>query len=116
MDELDKDLTLQWYERLEGQLIDIMRLIPPTPENFTAYSPPIAGLIVDACGLLDSILRQVSPNPSLVDGKSKARDDLNIRDYAKLYAAEFELPTLVSILRVSPPTYLNPFKDWTAVA
>ena len=43
MDELDKDLTLQWYERLEEQLIDIMRLIPPTPENFTAYSPPIAG-------------------------------------------------------------------------
>ena len=115
MDELDKDLTLQWYEWLEEQLIDIMRLIPSTPENFIAYSPRIAGLIVDACGLLDSILRQVSLDPSLVDGKAKARDDLNISDYAKLYAAKFELPTLVSILRISPPTYLNPFKDWTAL-
>ena len=56
----------------------------------------VAGLVVDACGLLDSILRQVSLDPSVIDDKPKAKDNLNITDYAKLYAASFELPSLVS--------------------
>lgn len=115
MDELDKDLTLQWYEWLEEQLLDIMKVIPPAEENFIAYSPRPASLIVDACGLLDSILRQVSPNPAIVDGRSKARDELNIVDYAKLYASKFELPDLFSILLVSPPRYLNPFENWAGL-
>jgi hypothetical protein len=88
MVELDKDLTLQWYEGLEEQVIDIMRLIPPVPE---------------------------SPDPAVVDAKSKGRDELNITDYAKLYAAKFKLPSQFSILLVSPPRYLNPFADWESL-
>ena len=114
MDDLDKDLTLQWYGWLEEQLMDIMKYAPPTAENLGHFSSPrLASLIVDACGLLDSILRQVSPDPAIVDGETTARDDLTIVDYAKLFAAKLKLPTLKSILLISPPKYLLPFNAWS---
>ena len=116
MDDLDKDLVLQWYEWLEEQLLDIMRYLPPAPENLYSYSPRLASLIVEACGLLDSILRQITPDPVAVGGKSKPRRYLDIVDYAELYANTFGLPTLKSILLLPPPKYLCPFAPWTALA
>jgi hypothetical protein len=112
MDDLDKDLVLQWYDSLESQLLEVMRYVPPAPENLTNYSPQLASIVVDACGLLDSILRQVSPDPATISGKSKARRKLDIEDYANLYASKFALPDLKSILLLSPPRYASPFAPW----
>jgi len=93
MDEFDKDLILQWYERLEGQLIDVMSHLPPAPENLNSFSPPLASIITDSCALLDSIFRQVTVDPIEVPGKSKPtkRRDLDIVDYAQLYAEKSQM-------------------------
>jgi len=116
MDDFHQDLVLQWYDLLERQLLDIMKDLPPVGHNLNSFSPRLAGLILDSCGLLDSILRQTTSDPVTIEGKSKPRRDLNIVDYAKLYAFTFELPTLRSIFLISPPSYLSPFENWSSLA
>ena len=112
MDDFDKDQVLQWYGWLEDELLEILKYIPPADPNLATFSPRIVTLIIESCGLLDSVLRQVSPDPASVEGKSKPRKELDIVDYAKLYAAKFEIATSKSILLVTPPRYLTPFGAW----
>jgi hypothetical protein len=111
MDDLDKYSTLQWYEDLEQQLLDFIRYVPYSPHNLNAHSPRLASIIVSACGLIDSILREITPDPSQV-AKQKSQRDLDIVNYARLYAPRFGLPTLKSILLFTPPKYLVPFGIW----
>jgi hypothetical protein len=112
MDDFDKDQVLQWYGWLEDELLEILKYIPPADPNLETFSPRLASLIIESSGLLDSILRQISPDPATVDGKSKPRKDLDIVDYAKLYAAKFEIAASKSILLITPPRYLTPFDAW----
>ena len=112
MEIFEKDQVLQWYEWLEEELLERFKNIPPADQNLETYSPRLATLIIESCGLLDSILRQISADPASVDGKSKARGKLTIKDYAKLYAEKFQLPDAKSILLTSPPRYLIPFSAW----
>src|SRR5262249_17913189 len=84
-------------------------------QNLSTFSPRLASLIIESCGLLDSILRQISPDPATVDGQSIPRKQLDIVHYAKLYAARFEIPTSKSILMLTPPRYLTPFSAWVAL-
>ena len=112
MDERVQDLAIQWYEWLEQQLLDIMAYLPPAPQNLNTFSPRLASLIVESCGLLDSILRQVTPDPISIGRKTKRRKDLDITDYEKLYASKHDLPNLKSILLISPPEYRTPFSSW----
>lgn len=112
MDDFDKYLTLQWYEHLEQQLLDFLRYVPYSPQNLGAHSPHLANIIVSACSLLDSILRQANPDPVTVGSKQTHRKDLAIADYARLYASRFQLPTFRSILLLTPPKYLVPFYHW----
>jgi len=112
MDDFDKDLVLESYEYLEGRLLDFMRDLPPALENLNSFSPRLADIIVNSCGLIDSILRQITPDPEIVDGKTVRKGSLNIVHYASLYAVKFKLPTSKSILLTSPPKYLCPFERW----
>jgi hypothetical protein len=112
MDDFDKDQVLQWYGWLEDELLEILKYIPPADPNLETFSPRLASLIIESCGLLDSILRQISPDPATVDGKSKPRKDLDIVDYAKQYAVKFEIAAAKSIVLISPPRYLIPFSPW----
>ena len=112
MDDFDKDQVLRWYEWLEAELLEIIKYIPPADQNLQTFSPRLATLIIESCGLLDSIFRQVSPDPSVIDGKTTPRRKLDITDYAKLYADRFQLPTSRSILLNIPPRYLAPFSAW----
>lgn len=112
MEEFEKDLVVQWYEWLEHRLLEIMSYLPPAPENMNNFSPHIANVIFDACGLLDSVFRQMTTDPVNLRGGSKHRKDLDIRDYAELYAEELRLSSLNSVLLVSPPKYLSPFAPW----
>jgi len=88
MDDFDKDQVLQWYTQLEEELLGVLKYIPPAKQNLAAFSPRLASVIIESCGLLDSILRQVSPDPAVLDGRSKPKKDLDIVDHAKLYAAK----------------------------
>jgi hypothetical protein len=112
MDDFDKDQVLQWYTQLEEELLSIFKYVPPAKQNLAAFSPSLANVIIESCGLLDSILRQISPDPALVDGRSKPRKDLDITDYAKLYAAKLGLPVAKSIVMITPAHYLSPFNAW----
>ena len=116
MNDFEKDQVIQWYEWREEQLLDIMKTLPPAPKNLKSYSPRLASLILDACGLLDSILRQITPDPVRVDGEIKKRNNLDIKDYATLYSTEFNLPKLKSILLIHPPNYRCPFEPWASIS
>jgi hypothetical protein len=115
MDDFDKDQVLQWYGWLEDELLDIFKYIPPTEQNLETFSPRLASLIIESCGLLDSVLRQVSGEVSIVDGKRVHRHDLDIRDYARLYADRYQIPSAKSILLITPPRYISPFEEWTTL-
>src|SRR5215207_2321461 len=112
MDDFDKDQVLEWYGLLEEELLRILTYIPPADQNLQTFSPRIATLIIEACGLVDSILRQKSPDSVTIGGKNKLRRKLDICDYAELYAAKYQLPTTRSILLITPPRYLAPFLAW----
>jgi hypothetical protein len=112
MDDFDRDQVLQWYTQLEEELLAILKYIPPAKQNLAAFSPRLATVIIDSCGLLDSILRQISPDPAVIDGRSKLRKELDIIDYAKLYAAKLGIPVAKSIVLITPPRYLSPFDSW----
>jgi hypothetical protein len=112
MDDFDKDQVLQWYTQLEEELLGVLKYIPPAKQNLAAFSPRLASVIIESCGLLDSILRQVSPDPAVLDGRSKPKKDLDIVDYAKLYAAKLRIPVAKSIVMITPPRYLSPFNSW----
>jgi hypothetical protein len=77
MEEFDKDQVLQWYGWLEDELLEILKYIPPADPNLATFSPQIATLIIESCGLIDSVLRQISPDLASVDGKSKLRKELD---------------------------------------
>jgi hypothetical protein len=57
----------------------------------------------------------VSPSRFTVRGKSIPRNKLDITHFAKLYAGRFDLPSTRSIVLVSPPRYVVPFKEWAAL-
>lgn len=115
MDEFDKDQVIEWYGWIELSLLEIMKILPPSPENLEAHSPRLATLILDACGLLDSIFRQITPDPVNVGSTSKSRNQLDIADFAELYSDKFRLSKLKSIPFISPPRYISPFEDWEGI-
>jgi hypothetical protein len=116
MDEFLTTSVIHWYEDVEDRLLEFLRFVPLTDANLSVTSPPLAGVITEACNILDSVFREVSPPVVTVAGKAIPRDDLDITDFAKLYAARFDLPNTKSIALVSPPRYVIPFDVWAAVA
>jgi hypothetical protein len=115
MKDSDAMQVLQWYELLEEELLDIIKDLPPADQNLKAFSPRLATVITESCGLLDSVFRQISPDPATVNGATKPAGKLVMRDYATLYAAEFELPSSRTILLTTPPRYLTPFAAWATL-
>lgn len=116
MDAFHKDQVIEWYKWLESQLQDIMSVLPPAPENLMSYSPRIPSLILDSCGLMDSVFRQITPDTVIVDNKTKKRSKIDIKDFAKLYSANFDLHNLRSIPFTSPLQFRCPFEPWTNIA
>ena len=112
MDEFERDSVTHWYGILEDRLLDFVRLVPPMESNLTVHSPQLAGIILEASGLLDSVFREISPDPATVRGKKKSADKLDIRDYQHLFSGHFDLPNYRSYVLVSPPHVRCPFKAW----
>ena len=110
MDEYVGDQVLQWYERIERHVVAFAEQVPLTAENENLAVPTLISWLMDACGLLDSVFRDLTPDPTSIKGKTK--DDWNIQDFAKLYADSLDLTNTRSILLVSPPRYLSPFEPW----
>lgn len=112
MDEFCASLIIQWYEDVERRLIEFLSFIPLIPKNFDVFSPRLTSMITEACDVLDSLFREVSPSKVTIDGTTKKRKNLKIGDYAKLYANRLSSPITRSFVFVSPPRLLTPFSAW----
>jgi hypothetical protein len=113
MDEATALNIIRWYEGLEEEVVDFLRYVPPQNQNMNVWSPRLATVIVEACGLIGSLFRYISPAEVTIHGKKKKRDKLKILDYAELYSAKLQLPARKIILLISPSSYRNPFSIWS---
>lgn len=114
IDEATVTNIIKWYESLENQMIDFLKYVPPQTQNMKTWSPRLATLIVEACSLIDSLLRYISPSRGTVQEEEKERKRLKVPDFAELYSAERRLPDRKVIVLTSPPEYRSPFYIWKA--
>lgn len=113
MDEATADLMISWYQNLENQLLDFLNYVPYHPQNGNVFSPKLATIITESCGLLDSILKYVTPNPVTFSNDStinKNKDILKINHYAELYGEK--LANYKALLLLSPVKYIQPYSNW----
>ncbi len=115
MDEYVTDQVLCWYERIERGILDFMERVPLLPQNEDSPAPVLITHLMDTCGLLDSVFRDLTPDPAMVDGQYITRDNCDIVDFAKLHAERLDLPNTRSLLLISPPRYRMPFEPWRSV-
>lgn len=114
MDEFTESLVIQWYEDIEGRLLEFLSFIPFTSQNHGVFSPRLSGLLTETCEVLDSLFREISPPTVKIGTTLKKRKDLKIGDYGVLYASKLDLPNTQSVMYKSPPIYRVPFRDWSA--
>jgi hypothetical protein len=112
VDEFQTSSIIYWYEELEERLIEFLKFFPFIPPNKDVSSPRIAGVVTETCHILDSLFREVSNPKETIKGKTKKKEKLDVRDYAELYAKRFNLSATKSLMFVSPPQYVIPFKEW----
>ena len=113
MDENTAFRVVLRYTHLEDQLIDFFRHVPPQDANLNAWSPTLALLIKESCGLFESLLKRVTPPTVVVEGKSKRKIELDIQDLGVLYSRRLGLTKRKVMLIYSfPPVYRDPFKSW----
>ena len=51
MDEMIARAVLRWYESLEEQIVEFLRVVPPHGPNFNTWSPQLATVLVESCNL-----------------------------------------------------------------
>ncbi len=113
VDEYTFDQVFAWYERIEREVLEFSERVPLTAENETLKAPRLISCLMDSCGLLDSVFRdRIGNDLVIVKGKSKAKKDCTIKDYADLHSTSLDLPNTRSVMLVSPPRYRCPFAPW----
>ncbi len=115
MDEYTAEQVLRGYERIERSVSEFAEQIPLLPQNENIEPPSLITCMMDACGLIDSLLREMTPASVTINGETKFKDDCNIYDFANLHAKNLDLPNTRSVLLVSPPRYLTPFEPWKSL-
>jgi hypothetical protein len=113
MDEITAANVLRWYESLEEQVMDFLQVVALRRHNLHVWSPKLATVVVEACSLIDSVLRDISPARVTVRGTSKKRSGLTLPDYAELYCTPLRLPARTAILLTDTPEYRTPFGTWS---
>lgn len=112
MDQYVADQVLCWYERLERSVLEFGEHVTLTSENETLKAPVLASILIDACSLVDSMFRDMTPVSGSVNGKTKSNRECDIVDFARLHSQRLELPNTQSVVLVSPPRYRVPFEKW----
>jgi hypothetical protein len=119
MNEHQTSSIIHWYEELEERLIEFLKFFPFTSQNLNVSSPRLAGLITEACNILDSLFNEAL-NPKAVHrsvivcqkcGFERGKRSYDITDYAKFYSGTLRLPVVKSFMYVSPPQYVTPFQE-----
>jgi hypothetical protein len=107
--------VLRWYEGLEAQVGDFIRVVPPHgPHNLNSWSSQLATVLVEACCLIESILYQFKDDAATAqpDLERPARKDHRLEDYAKLYGSLLRLPERTVIFFPDTPEPRKPFSSW----
>ncbi len=113
MDEATADLIISWYKNLEDQLLDFINYVPFHERNINVFSPKLATIITESCGLLDSVIKYATLDSiTLSDGTiiNTEKHNLNISHYAELYGER--LASFKAILLLSPVQFVRPFSNW----
>jgi hypothetical protein len=105
--------VLRWYEGLEAQVIDFIRVVPPHGDNLGAWSPMIATILVEACCLIESIWYQFKDDAAKVQGPNTPGARPTLGPYAALYAPLLRLPERTAILRTDTSGFRTPFALWS---
>lgn len=110
--------VLRWYEGLEAQVVDFMRVVPPHGTNLGVWSSKIATVLVEACCLIESIFYQFRDDAAIKQGKPlpKAKPGkrifLTLKDYAELYNSLLRLPERTAIFLTDTREFRTPFILW----
>lgn len=110
MDETTAVNALLWYESLEAQVVDFIKIVPLHTQNESTWSHALATVLVEACNLLESVLYQITPEPAPLP-KPTARKKLQLEDYMALCRTPLGLPERKVILFQFLQEWRVPFRD-----
>lgn len=101
------------YEIIEKELLEIFKIVPFEKQNMSVWSPKLVNILLDCGSLIDSIMRDSVPlKVKVKSGKIKKRKDLSMNDLRYLLSKKLPLGNLRSLVYVSPPKLLVPFREW----
>jgi hypothetical protein len=112
LDEYTADQLVRWYERLEKGVLVFGEHVPLTEANEALPVPVLASYLLDACGLIDSIFRDMTNDPAPLTRGPVPRSDCGIKDFAELHTKTMDLADTRSIMLISPPRCRSPFAPW----
>lgn len=105
---LDEKTKLQFvvsqFKELESLLSDCLDFIPFIESNKQVISPKFTPIIVECCGLIESIFKEYA-------GAKNKRQDM--RGYSKLVDPHLNLEDAITVFLYPPILFLSPFNDWT---
>jgi hypothetical protein len=110
MNEFNAAKVIEFYESLEQDLLNFLKIVPYEEQNFKTWSPKLIDIVVGAGSLLDSLFRTSMPE----EKNGRQRKDYNINDFYTIFS--IDLKRLRSFVYLSPPFVLQPYKDWTQSA
>ncbi|NQU28685.1 MAG: hypothetical protein HQ528_10380 [Candidatus Marinimicrobia bacterium] len=106
MDDINKYATIiDNYRLLEQSLNDCLKYIPYYEENKNTYSSKFIPLILDSCGLIESIFADY------LAGKGEHKYN-NFLQYSNPINKKFNLNNSITIFLVSPIQFIIPFENW----
>lgn len=87
------------FRLLEDQLIECMSYVPYVEQNRAVFSPKLTPLLMDACSLVQSVLREA------IGGQERN----TLKSYANKLEKRLQLEDATSLLLISPMRLLRPF-------
>lgn len=108
MDQHEAELVIEWFLDIENRLSHFLKTVP-LELNYNAVLPLVSGIIVEAAGLVDSVLRKEFD----LSKSQLKRKQLNITHFSDQYEQRFSLSCKKTLIYQYPPVLLNPFFGWT---
>lgn len=112
MDDYTSSQLVDWYERIERGILNFGEHVPLANNNESLEAPMLTSHLIDACGLIDSVFRDMTPDIVSGLGVNKKRAECHLPDFCELYSKKLDLVNTRSIMFISPPLTRSPFEDW----
>jgi hypothetical protein len=101
-----RDFVVANFHALEDQLLECMEYVPFVEANRCVVSPRFPPILLDACSLIDSVLRD----------STNGDERHTLKTYASTLESELDLEDATTLFLVAPLQLLRPFRGWcTAV-